>query len=224
MTNKMWGGRFAAGSSEIMQEINASIGFDRRLYKEDILGSKVHAAMLARQGIIADNDAEQIISGLSRIQAEIESGDFRFVRELEDIHMHVEARLGELIGPAAGLLHTARSRNDQVAVDFRLFVRRAVDDLVAALARLQLALARKAKSHAATIMPGFTHLQAAQPVTFGHHCLAYVEMLARDRGRLTDARAEDERVPAWRRGARRNVVSHRSRADRQRPRLHFADA
>ena len=191
----MWGGRFTAGPGEIMQEINASIDFDRRLYKEDILGSKVHAAMLADRGIISKKDADEIIGGLIKVQSEIERGDFRFARELEDIHMHIEARLGELIGPAAGRLHTARSRNDQIAVDFRMFVRSTVDELDAGLARLQLALARKASAHAASVMPGFTHLQAAQPVTFGHHCLAYVEMVGRDRGRFRDARARMNECP-----------------------------
>jgi argininosuccinate lyase len=195
MTNRLWGGRFAAGASDIMQEINASIDVDRRLYKEDVRASKVHAAMLGRQGIISRKDAREIIRGLSKVQAEIDGGGFRFTRELEDIHMHIEARLGELIGPAAGRLHTARSRNDQVAVDFRLFVRAILDDLDHGLHRLQLALVRKAAAHAATIMPGFTHLQAAQPVTFGHHCLAYVEMLARDRDRLSDARRRTNECP-----------------------------
>jgi argininosuccinate lyase len=195
MTNRIWGGRFAAGSSEIMQEINASIDFDRRLYKEDVLASKVHAGMLARQGIISAHDAKEIIRGLSKVEAEIDGGSFPFRRELEDIHMHIEARLGELIGPAAGRLHTARSRNDQIAVDFRLFVRNAMDELDRGLLGLQLALVRKAVAHATTIMPGFTHLQVAQPVTFGHHCLAYVEMLARDRDRLRDARGRMNECP-----------------------------
>ena len=195
MTNRMWGGRFTADPGEIMQEINASIDFDRRLYKEDILGSKVHAAMLAERGIIAKKDADEIIGGLIKVQSEIERGEFRFARELEDIHMHIEARLGELIGPAAGRLHTARSRNDQIAVDFRMFVRSTVNELDAGLVRLQLALARKASAHAASVMPGFTHLKAAQPVTFGHHCLAYVEMVARDRGRFRDARARMNQCP-----------------------------
>ena len=171
-----------------MEEINASIGFDKRLFAQDIAGSKAHAAMLAKQGIISKSDAAEIRKGLDQVQAEIEAGTFTFSRALEDIHLNVESRLKELIGPAAGRLHTARSRNDQVAVDFRLYVRDTVDHLDAQLKELQLALAEKAEAHAATVMPGFTHLQVAQPVTFGHHMLAYVEMLARDRSRLADAR------------------------------------
>jgi argininosuccinate lyase len=171
-----------------MEEINASIGFDKRLFAQDIAGSKAHAAMLAKQGIITKSDAGEIRKGLDQVQAEIEAGTFTFSRALEDIHLNVESRLKELIGPAAGRLHTARSRNDQVALDFRLYVRDTVDHLDAQLKGLQLALAEKAEAHAATVMPGFTHLQVAQPVTFGHHLLAYVEMLARDRSRLADAR------------------------------------
>lgn len=188
MTNKMWGGRFQSGPDAIMEEINASIGFDKRLFRQDIAGSKAHAAMLASRGIISKSDAAEIRKGLDQVQAEIEAGTFTFSRALEDIHLNVESRLKELIGPAAGRLHTGRSRNDQVAVDFRLYVRDTVDHLDAQLKELQLALARKAEQHAATVMPGFTHLQVAQPVTFGHHMLAYVEMLARDRSRLADAR------------------------------------
>jgi len=188
MTNKMWGGRFQAGPDAIMEEINASIGFDKRLFRQDIAGSKAHAAMLAKQGIISRSDAAEIRKGLDQVQAEIEAGTFTFSRALEDIHLNVESRLKELIGPAAGRLHTGRSRNDQVAVDFRLSVRDTVDHLDGQLKDLQLALASKAGQHAATVMPGFTHLQVAQPVTFGHHMLAYVEMLARDRSRLADAR------------------------------------
>ena len=188
MTNKMWGGRFQSGPDAIMEEINASIGFDKRLFRQDIAGSKAHAAMLAKQGIISKSDAAEIRKGLDQVQAEIEAGKFTFSRALEDIHLNVESRLKELIGPAAGRLHTARSRNDQVALDFRLYVRDTVDHLDAQLKELQLALATKAEQHAATVMPGFTHLQVAQPVTFGHHMLAYVEMLARDRSRLADAR------------------------------------
>ena len=184
----MWGGRFASGPGAIMQEINASIDFDRRLYRQDIAASKAHAAMLARQGIIARDDAAEIAHGLDTILSEMESGKFRFKRALEDIHMNVESRLAELIGPAAGRLHTARSRNDQIATDFKLWVRDAIDEIDAALAGYQRALAEKALAHAATVMPGFTHLQTAQPVTFGHHLLAYVEMAARDRGRFADAR------------------------------------
>jgi argininosuccinate lyase len=188
MSNKMWGGRFASGPGAIMQEINASIDFDRRLFRQDIAASKAHAAMLARQGIITRNDAAAIAHGLDTILSEMESGKFRFKRALEDIHMNVESRLAELIGPAAGRLHTARSRNDQIATDFKLWVRDAIDDIDAALAGYQRALADRALEHAATVMPGFTHLQTAQPVTFGHHLLAYVEMAGRDRGRFADAR------------------------------------
>lgn len=188
MSNKMWGGRFAAGPDAILEEINASIDFDRHLFAQDIAGSKAHASMLAAQGIITAADADKIAQGLDTILAEIESGKFKFSRALEDIHMNVESRLAELIGPAAGRLHTARSRNDQVATDFRLYIRDTVDGLDKSLADLQLALAEKAVQYAGSVMPGFTHLQTAQPVTFGHHLLAYVEMLARDRGRLADAR------------------------------------
>jgi len=188
MTNKMWGGRFQAGPDAIMEEINASIGFDKRLFAQDIAGSKAHAAMLAKQGIIPKSDALEIRKGLDQVQAEIEAGTFTFSRALEDIHLNVESRLKDLIGPAAGRLHTARSRNDQVALDFRLYVRETADHLDGQLKALQRALAEKAEMHAATVMPGFTHLQVAQPVTFGHHMLAYVEMLARDRARLADAR------------------------------------
>jgi argininosuccinate lyase len=188
MSNKMWGGRFASGPDPIMEEINASIDFDRHLYRQDIAASKAHAAMLAKTGIISPQDAKRIAHGLDTILSEIEAGKFKFKRALEDIHMNVEGRLGELIGPAAGRLHTARSRNDQVATDFRLWIRDAIDGIDAALAAYQRALAEKALAHADTVMPGFTHLQTAQPVTFGHHLLAYVEMAARDRGRFADAR------------------------------------
>ena len=188
MSNKMWGGRFGSGPDPIMEDINVSIDFDRHLYRQDIAASKAHAAMLAKQGIITAQDAKRIAHGLDTILSEIESGKFTFKRALEDIHMNVESRLGELAGPAAGRLHTARSRNDQVATDFRLWVRDAIDQIDAGLAAYQRALAEKALEHAATVMPGFTHLQPAQPVTFGHHLLAYVEMAARDRGRFADAR------------------------------------
>jgi argininosuccinate lyase len=188
MSNKMWGGRFSERPDAIMEEINVSIDVDRHLYAQDIAASKAHAAMLAAQGIITENDAENIAKGLDTILSEIGKGSFTFKRALEDIHMNVESRLGELIGAAAGRLHTARSRNDQVATDFRLYVRDVIDDVDAALASLQQALAERALEHADTVMPGFTHLQTAQPVTFGHHLLAYVEMAARDRGRLRDAR------------------------------------
>jgi argininosuccinate lyase len=188
MTNKMWGGRFTQGPSAIMAEINASIDFDRRLYGQDIAASKAHAAMLAKQGIITKGDAVKIRKGLEQVLIEIATGTFKFVAALEDIHMNVEARLKQLIGDAAGRLHTGRSRNDQAVTDMRLYIRDCVDALDVALQDLQLALATKAETHAATIMPGFTHLQSAQPITFGHHMLAYVEMIGRDRGRLADAR------------------------------------
>jgi argininosuccinate lyase len=188
MNTRMWGGRFSEGPDAIMEEINASIDFDRKLFRQDIEASRAHAAMLGATGIIGREDAEKIVAGLDTILREIEAGKFRFQRSLEDIHTHVEARLRELIGAAAGRLHTARSRNDQVATDFRLWVRDAIDQIDAGLRDLQQALADKALAEAATIMPGFTHLQTAQPVTFGHHLLAYVEMIARDRGRFADAR------------------------------------
>jgi argininosuccinate lyase len=188
MSNKMWGGRFASGPDALMEEINSSIDFDRHLYRQDIAASKAHADMLAKQGIIGADDAEKIAHGLDTILSEIEAGKFSFKRALEDIHMNVESRLAELIGEPAGRLHTARSRNDQVATDFRLWMRDTIDGLDAALRGFQRALAEKALAHAGTVMPGFTHLQTAQPVTFGHHLLAYVEMAARDRGRFADAR------------------------------------
>ncbi|MDX2308913.1 MAG: argininosuccinate lyase [Hyphomicrobium sp.] len=193
--NKMWGGRFEMSPAEIMEEINASIGFDKALAPQDIRGSKAHAAMLADAGIITKADAREIIKGLDQVGAEIAAGDFPFRRELEDVHMNVESRLKEIAGPAAGRLHTARSRNDQVATDFRLWVRDEIDAIDGLLAQLQHALAAKAETHAATVMPGFTHLQPAQPVTFGHHLLAYVEMLARDRGRFADARSRLNECP-----------------------------
>ena len=188
MSKRMWGGMFGQEPDAILEAINASIDFDRHLYAQDIAGSKAHAAMLAKQGIISAEDAKKIAQGLDTILSEIERGEFKFSRSLEDIHTHVEARLADLIGPAAGRLHTARSRNDQVVTDLRLYVRDTMDGLNDALAGLQYALAEKALEHADTVMPGFTHLQPAQPVTFGHHLLAYVEMLSRDRGRLADAR------------------------------------
>jgi len=195
MSNKMWGGRFGSEPDPIMAEINASIDFDRHLYRQDLAASKAHAAMLAKTSIITAQDAKQIAHGLDTILSEIEAGKFVFKRALEDIHMNVESRLAELIGPAAGRLHTARSRNDQVATDFRLWVRDCVDGIDAALAAYQHALAEKAIEHAATVMPGFTHMQTAQPVTFGHHLLAYVEMAARDHGRFADARARLNESP-----------------------------
>ena len=195
MTNKMWGGRFASGPSEIMEEINASIGFDQRLAHQDIAGSTAHAEMLAASGIISRSDCRKIKDGLAQIQSEIDDGRFNFSRALEDIHMNVEQRLKEIIGDAAGRLHTARSRNDQTVTDFRLYIRDCVDHLDEQLAGLQKVLAQKALVHADVIMPGFTHLQTAQPVTFGHHLLAYVEMLARDRSRLADARKRLNQCP-----------------------------
>ena len=191
----MWGGRFGESPDTVMDEINASIDFDRHLYRQDITASKAHAAMLAKQGIISTHDAASIAQGLDTILSEIEAGTFSFNRALEDIHMNVESRLSELIGPAAGRLHTARSRNDQVATDFRLWIRDTIDALDEALAGYQRALAEKALANASTVMPGFTHLQTAQPVTFGHHLLAYVEMAARDRGRFADARRRLNECP-----------------------------
>jgi argininosuccinate lyase len=191
----MWGGRFSEGPDSIMAEINASIDFDRKLYRQDIQGSKAHARMLARQGIIGADDAEKIVAGLDTILREIEAGKFEFSRELEDIHMNVESRLTALLGPAAGRLHTARSRNDQVATDLKLWVRDTLDGVDEALRDLQAALVEKALEHAGVVMPGFTHLQTAQPVTLGHHLLAYVEMVARDRGRFADARARLNESP-----------------------------
>ena len=193
--NQLWGGRFAAGPAAIMERINASIGFDRKLYAQDIAGSKAHAAMLARQGIIADADANAIASGLDRVLGEIESGVFPFQVALEDIHMNVEARLAELIGEPAKRLHTGRSRNDQVATDFKLWVRDSLDRLESGLKDLQAALIEQAERHGDTVMPGFTHLQPAQPVTFGHHLLAYVEMFGRDRSRARDARKRLNECP-----------------------------
>ena len=191
----MWGGRFGSGPDPIMADINASIHFDRHLYRQDIAASKAHAAMLAKKGIITAQDAKRIAHGLDTIRSEIAAGKFEFKRALEDIHMNVESRLAELIGPAAGRLHTARSRNDQVATDFRLWLRDAIDEIDTALTSYQRALAEKALAHADTVMPGFTHLQPAQPVTLGHHLLAYVEMAGRDRGRFADARARLNESP-----------------------------
>jgi len=184
----MWGGRFAAGPAAVMQEINASIEVDKRLYREDITGSTAHAAMLAERGIISRDDAAAIARGLEQIRGEIEAGRFQFDAALEDIHTNIEARLKVLIGDAAGRLHTARSRNDQVATDFKLWVRRAIDELSGDVKDLIAALIDRAEEHAATLMPGFTHLQPAQPITFGHHLLAYVEMFGRDLSRLVDCR------------------------------------
>ncbi|MCV3238579.1 argininosuccinate lyase [Mesorhizobium sp. ZC-5] len=186
-SNAMWGGRFASGPTAIMEAINASISFDRKLYAQDIAGSLAHSEMLAGQGIISAADQKKIAGGLKKILAEIEAGTFEFSTRLEDIHMNVESRLAELIGPAAGRLHTARSRNDQVAVDFRLWVKAELLRTAEALKKLIAAFLDRAQEHAATVMPGFTHMQAAQPVTFGHHCMAYVEMFGRDLSRVRDA-------------------------------------
>ncbi|HEX5455348.1 MAG TPA: argininosuccinate lyase [Stellaceae bacterium] len=191
----MWGGRFAGGQAAIMRRINASIDFDKRLYAEDIAGSLAHCAMLVAQRILASEDGAAIAGGLERIRAEIDAGDFPFSEAREDIHLNIEARLAELIGPAAGRLHTARSRNDQVATDFRLWVRGAIDRIAAALRDAQAALIEQAESHADAAMPGFTHLQIAQPVSFGHHLLAYVEMLGRDRSRFDDCRRRLNECP-----------------------------
>ncbi len=194
-SNQMWGGRFAAGPSAVMREINASIPFDKHLWRQDIAASKAHAAMLGACGIVSADDALAIGHGLDKVAAEYEDHGVPEDWSLEDIHMTVEHRLAELIGPVAGRLHTARSRNDQVATDFRLWVRDAIDALDQALAGLQRALVTRAGEHAETILPGFTHLQAAQPVTLGHHLLAYHEMLARDRSRFADARVRLNRCP-----------------------------
>jgi argininosuccinate lyase len=187
-SNAMWGGRFTAGPDAIMEAINASIGYDQRLYAQDIQGSRAHAEMLAKQGIITDSDAEAIREGLLTVLSEIEAGNFPFSAALEDIHMNVEARLKALIGEPAGRLHTARSRNDQVATDFRLWVRDQCDAAIMSLTALMSALIGQAEAGADWVMPGFTHLQTAQPVTWGHHMMAYVEMIARDRSRFIDAR------------------------------------
>ncbi len=186
-SNEMWGGRFAAGPSAIMEEINASIGFDKKLYAQDISGSIAHSQMLAHQGIIDKDDQKKIEAGLQQVLNEIESGKFEFSRAREDIHMNVEARLAEIIGTAAGRLHTARSRNDQVALDFRLWVKQEAGKCASSLKALISTLLAKAEIHAASVMPGFTHLQSAQPVTFGHHLMAYVEMFGRDLSRFRDA-------------------------------------
>ena len=193
--NPLWGGRFAEGPSEIMERINASVSFDRRLAGQDIAGSKAHADMLAARGIISDADNVAIQQGLDTIAAEVAAGDFVFDPALEDVHMNVETRLKALIGEPAGRLHTGRSRNDQIATDMRLWLRDTVDAVEGGLRDLQAALIGQAEAHAATVMPGFTHLQPAQPVTFGHHMLAYVEMFGRDRSRMADARARGNESP-----------------------------
>jgi argininosuccinate lyase len=195
MSNTMWGGRFASGPAEIMEEINASIDFDRKLAAQDIAGSLAHVDMLAAQGVVDPADADAIAAGLKQVKGEIEAGTFTFSRALEDIHMNVESRLAAIVGPAAGRLHTARSRNDQIALDFKLWVRDTIDALDGQIADLQQALAARALESADMVMPGFTHLQSAQPVTFGHHLLAYVEMFSRDRGRFADARTRLNECP-----------------------------
>ena len=191
----MWGGRFACDPDSLLQDINVSIEVDRHLFRQDIAASKAHAAMLTQQGIISPEDGRQIAHGLDTILSEIECGKFQFKRALEDIHMNVEGRLSELVGAPAGRLHIARSRNDQVATDFRLWIRDSIDAIDTALLSYQRVLAERALEHAATAMPGFTHLQPAQPVTFGHHLLAYVEMADRDRGRFRDARKRVNQCP-----------------------------
>ncbi len=195
MSNRMWGGRFSDDPGDIMEKINTSIEFDQRLFAHDIRGSLAHCTMLADTGIISAHDGAAICDGLKQIQTEIETGEFVFSRALEDIHMNIEARLSEIIGPAAGRLHTARSRNDQIATDFRLYLRDTIDHLQVQIDKLMHALASRAENHADTLMPGFTHLQTAQPVTFGHHLLAYVEMLSRDYGRFGDARVRLNESP-----------------------------
>jgi len=191
----MWGGRFASGPAEIMREITPSIDFDKRMAREDLAGSRAHVRMLGAEGIISKDDAQAILQGLDQVEKEIAKGEFVFKRELEDIHLNIEARLAEIIGPAAGRLHTARSRNDQVVTDFRLWVRGACERADAGLLALQKALFAQAEKHAGTIMPGFTHMQVAQPVTFGHHMLAYVECFNRDKGRFEDARKRLNECP-----------------------------
>ena len=193
--NKMWGGRFATGPDAVMDAINVSIDTDRRMAREDLQGSRAHCEMLVKTGIISEADGKAILDGLTKVEEEIANGTFPFRREFEDIHLNVEARLKELIGEAAGRLHTARSRNDQVATDFKLYVREACDAITLALKGLQKALLGQAEAHAGALMPGFTHLQTAQPVTFGHYMLAYVEMFARDAGRFADARARLNECP-----------------------------
>ena len=194
-TNALWGGRFEGGTSDIMQRVNASIFFDRRLYRHDIAGSRAHCTMLVAQGILTEADGLAILKGLDQVEREITEGRFEYNAAKEDIHMHVEARLNEIIGEPAGRLHTGRSRNDQVALDFRLWLRDEIDALEPALRDLQTALLDRAEEYADAVMPGFTHLQIAQPVTFGHHLMAYVEMVSRDRGRFKDCRGRLNECP-----------------------------
>ncbi len=195
VSNKMWGGRFEGGPAKIMEEITPSIDFDKRLAEQDLAGSRAHTRMLASQGIIAKEDADAILRGLDAVGQEMAEGKFVFKRALEDIHLNIEARLAEIAGPAAGRLHTARSRNDQVVTDFRMWIREACDRAEQGLRALQGALLAQAEGHTTTVMPGFTHMQSAQPITFAHHCLAYVEMFARDAGRFTDGRKRLNECP-----------------------------
>jgi argininosuccinate lyase len=194
-SNQMWGGRFESKPSDVMQKINQSISFDKKLYKQDIFGSIAHAQMLGSTGILTKDEAKKIIFGLKQIEKEIESGKFNFREDLEDIHMNVENRLAEIIGDVAGKLHTARSRNDQVATDFKLFIRDAFDEIDLLLLELQKTLLKKAGKNVETIMPGFTHLQTAQPISFAHHLLAYFEMIKRDRSRIKDSRKRMNESP-----------------------------
>jgi argininosuccinate lyase len=218
----MWGGRFAEGPAAVMREINASIPFDKRLWRQDIAGSRAHVEMLGRQGIVSAEDAASIGDGLARVAAEYEADGVTEDLALEDIHMATESRLAELIGPAAGRLHTARSRNDQVATDFRLWVRDAIDAVDAGLDGAATRAVTRADEHAASVMPGFTHLQVAQPVTLGHHLMAYYEMIRRDR-RASPMRGAAERMPAGQRRAGRDRLSDRSAGDRAGARLRRAD-
>ncbi len=210
----MWGGRFAEGPAAVMREINASIPFDKRMWRQDLRGSLAHAAMLGAQGIVSAADAARIGEGLAQLSLDFEADGVPDDLALEDIHMLAESRLADAIGPAAGRLHTARSRNDQVATDFRLWVRDAIDQAGAALAALQNALLARAEEHADSVMPGFTHLQVAQPVTLGHHLMAYFEMLGRDRSRFADARARMNLCPLGSAALGRHRLSDRPRRDR----------
>jgi len=193
--SSIWGGRFAGGPAEVLEAINASIGYDQRLWPQDIRGSIAHASMLAKAGILKEEDLQAIVGGLEQVAQELTSGDFAFSTALEDIHMNIESRLRELIGEPAGRLHTARSRNDQVATDLRLWVRDRIDEQMQLITELMRALLAQAEAHHDWVMPGFTHLQTAMPVTFGHHMLAYVEMLSRDRARMLDARSRLNECP-----------------------------
>ena len=206
--NTLWGGRFEGGVSDIMEKINASIDFDKKLYRQDIQGSIEHCKMLVATDIISNEDGIAIQDGLKQIEDEITAGEFEFSAALEDIHMNIEARLTDLIGPTAGRLHTARSRNDQAVTDFKLWVRDAYDQTDEALKALQLVLINKAEENADVIIPGFTHLQNAQPVTFGHHLMAYFEMFTRDRARFADGRKRLNECPLGAGGPCRNILSY----------------